>query len=181
MLLEKYYSRILEDIGEDISREGLLDTPKRASQAMEYLCSGYKKSLDEIAGNSLFSKANTGMVLIKDMDFQSLCEHHILPFFGKVHIAYIPSKGILGLSKVASIIDMYSKRLQIQERLSQEIAEGILKVTSTEGVAILIEAQHMCMAMRGIQKQNCSVVTSTMLGKFKEDSNMRMEFLKLIE
>ena len=180
MSLEQQYSAILGEIGEDISREGLLDTPKRAAKAMKYLCRGYEQTLEEVTNGALFSSDNSEMVLVKDIELYSLCEHHMLPFIGKAHVAYLPNGKVLGLSKVARIVDMYARRLQIQENLSREIAEAILKVTGAAGVAVVVEAKHMCMMMRGVEKQNSSMVTSVMLGEFRDNPATRSEFLSLI-
>ena len=180
MSLEQNYSAILSQLGEDVGREGLLDTPKRAAKAMQYLCRGYQQTLEEVTNNALFSSDNSEMVLVKDIELYSLCEHHLLPFIGKAHVAYIPSGKVLGLSKVARIVDMYARRLQIQENLTRQIAEAIQQVTDAAGVAVVIEAQHMCMMMRGVEKQNSSMVTSVMLGEFRHNAATRSEFLSLI-
>jgi GTP cyclohydrolase I len=180
MSLESHYTAILGLLGEDVSREGLLDTPKRAAKAMKYLCHGYEQSLEEIVNGALFSSENSEIVLVKNIELYSLCEHHLLPFIGKAHVAYIPNGKVLGLSKVARIVDMYARRLQIQESLSRQIAEAVQKVTGALGVAVVIEAQHMCMMMRGVEKQNSSMVTSVMLGEFRENAATRSEFLSLV-
>ncbi|WP_313552317.1 GTP cyclohydrolase I FolE [Pseudomonas sp.] len=180
MSLEQHYSAILSQLGEDVSREGLLDTPKRAAKAMQYLCKGYNQTLEEVVGDALFTSDNSEMVLVKNIELYSLCEHHMLPFIGKAHVAYMPSGKVLGLSKVARIVDMYARRLQIQENMTREIAEAIQKVTNAAGVAVVIEAQHMCMMMRGIEKQNSSMVTSVMLGQFRSNDATRAEFMGLI-
>ena len=180
MSLEQNYSQILSQLGEDVTREGLLDTPKRAAKAMQYLCRGYQQTLDEIVNGALFSSDNSEMVLVKDIELYSLCEHHLLPFIGKAHVAYIPNGKVLGLSKVARIVDMYARRLQIQENLCLQIAEAVQQVTDALGVAVVIEAQHMCMMMRGVEKQNSSMVSSVMLGAFRENPSTRAEFLELI-
>ncbi len=166
--------------GDDPTREGLLDTPKRAAKAMQYLCRGYSQTLEEVTNDALFSSDSSEMVLVKNIELYSLCEHHLLPFIGKAHVAYIPSGKVLGLSKVARIVDMYARRLQIQENLSRQIAEAVQQVTGALGVAVVIEAQHMCMMMRGVEKQNSSMVTSVMLGEFRENAATRSEFLSLI-
>ena len=181
MSLEQHYSAILSQLGEDVSREGLLDTPKRAAKAMQYLCKGYNQTLEEVVGDALFTSDNSEMVLVKNIELYSLCEHHMLPFIGKAHVAYMPSGKVLGLSKVARIVDMYARRLQIQENMTREIAEAIQKVTNAAGVAVVIEAQHMCMMMRGVEKQNSSMVTSVMLGQFRENAATRSEFLGLVK
>ena len=180
MSLEQNYTAILGQLGEDVTREGLLDTPKRAAKAMQYLCRGYSQTLEEVTNDALFSSDNSEMVLVKDIELYSLCEHHLLPFIGKAHVAYLPNGKVLGLSKVARIVDMYARRLQIQENLTRQIAEAIQQVTDAAGVAVVIEAQHMCMMMRGVEKQNSSMNTSVMLGAFRESCNTRMEFLQLI-
>ena len=178
--LSQQYREILVGLGENPEREGLLDTPKRAAKAMQYLCHGYQQSLDEIVNGALFESDNDEMVIVKDIELYSLCEHHLLPFIGKAHVAYIPTGKVLGLSKVARIVDMYARRLQIQENLSRQIAEAIEQVTGALGVAVVIEAQHMCMMMRGVEKQNSSMVTSVMLGEFRSNPATRGEFLNLI-
>jgi len=180
MSLEQNYSQILSQLGEDVTREGLLDTPKRAAKAMQYLCRGYQQTLEEIVNGALFSSDNSEMVLVKDIELYSLCEHHLLPFIGKAHVAYIPNGKVLGLSKVARIVDMYARRLQIQENLTRQIAEAVERITGAAGVAVVIEAQHMCMMMRGVEKQNSQMFTSVMLGAFRDSSNTRQEFLQLI-
>ena len=180
MSLENHYSSILEQLGEDVSREGLRDTPKRAAKAMQFLCRGYEQTLEEVTNGALFSSDNSGMVLVKNVELYSLCEHHMLPFIGKAHVAYMPNGKVLGLSKVARIVDMYARRLQIQENLTRQIAEAIEQVTGAAGVAVVIEAQHMCMMMRGVEKQNSSMVTSVMLGQFRSNAATRSEFLSLI-
>ena len=179
--LEQNYTAILGQLGEDVSREGLLDTPKRAAKAMQYLCRGYEQTLEEVTNGALFSSDASEMVMVKDIELYSLCEHHLLPFIGKAHVAYIPNGKVLGLSKVARIVDMYARRLQIQENLSRQIAEAIMQVTGALGVAVVIEAKHMCMMMRGVEKQNSSMITSVMLGEFRENAATRMEFLGLIK
>jgi GTP cyclohydrolase I len=178
MSLEQNYTEILGQLGEDVSREGLVDTPKRAAKAMKYLCRGYEQTLEEVTNGALFSSDNSEIVLVKDIELYSLCEHHLLPFIGK---AYIPDGKVLGLSKVARIVDMFARRLQIQENLSRQIAEAIQQVTGALGVAVVIEAKHMCMMMRGVEKQNSSMVTSVMLGAFRDNIATRTEFLSLIK
>jgi GTP cyclohydrolase I len=180
MSLEHNYTQILTQLGEDVSREGLLDTPKRAAKAMQYLCKGYQQTLEEVTNGALFSSDNSEMVLVKNIELYSLCEHHMLPFIGKAHVAYLPAGKVLGLSKVARIVDMYARRLQIQENLTRQIAEAIQQVTGAAGVAVVIEAQHMCMMMRGVEKQNSQMLSSVMLGAFRESCNTRHEFLQLI-
>ncbi|MDE3735703.1 MULTISPECIES: GTP cyclohydrolase I FolE [Pseudomonas] len=178
--LNRHYREILLGLGEDPDREGLRDTPKRAAKAMRYLCHGYEQSLDEIVNGALFASNNDEMVTVKDIELYSLCEHHLLPFIGKAHVAYIPTGKVLGLSKIARIVDMFARRLQIQENLTRQIAEAVQRVTGAAGVAVVIEAQHMCMMMRGVEKQNSVMSTSVMLGAFRESQNTRHEFLKLI-
>ena len=179
--LPHHYREILKGLGEDPEREGLLDTPKRAAKAMQYLCHGYEQNLEEIVNGALFASDNDEMVILKDIELYSLCEHHLLPFIGKAHVAYIPSGKVLGLSKVARIVDMYARRLQIQENLSRQIADAVMQVTGALGVAVVIEAKHMCMMMRGVEKQNSSMITSVMLGEFRENAATRSEFLSLIK
>ncbi|KZX61792.1 MULTISPECIES: GTP cyclohydrolase I FolE [Stutzerimonas] len=181
MSLEQHYTAILGQLGEDVNREGLLDTPKRAAKAMQYLCKGYQQTLEEVTNGALFSSDNSEMVLVKNIELYSLCEHHMLPFIGKAHVAYLPNGKVLGLSKVARIVEMYARRLQIQENLTREIAEAMQQVTGASGVAVVIEAQHMCMMMRGVEKQNSSMVTSVMLGQFRDNAATRSEFLGLVK
>lgn len=171
---------LLHGLGEDTNREGLRDTPIRAAKALQYLTRGYHQSLESIVNKALFESENDEMVLLKDIEFYSLCEHHMLPIIGKAHIGYLPAGKVIGLSKLARIVDMYAARLQIQENLTRQIAEAIEKVTGARGVAVVIEAKHMCMAMRGIQKQHSSMSTSMMLGIFREDPRTREEFLDLV-
>lgn len=178
--LPDHYRDILLGLGENPDREGLLDTPKRAAKAMQYLCNGYEKSLEEVVNGALFSSDSDEMVIVKDVELYSLCEYHLLPFIGKAHVAYIPTGKVLGLSKIARIVDMYARRLQIQENLTRQIADAIAQVTQAAGVAVVIEAQHMCMMMRGVEKQNSVMNTSVMLGAFRESYNTRHEFLQLI-
>lgn len=178
--LEEQYRKILEGVGEDPAREGLKDTPKRAAKALQYLTQGYTQSLDQIVNNAIFQSDMDEMVIVKNIELYSLCEHHLLPFTGKCHVAYMPTGKVIGLSKIARIVDLYARRLQIQERLTQEIAQAILKVTEASGVGVIIEARHMCMMMRGVEKQNSVLTTSMMLGTFREHSTTRMEFLNLV-
>ncbi|AQZ93475.1 GTP cyclohydrolase I FolE [Halopseudomonas phragmitis] len=183
MSLEKLtqnYHDILSNLGEDPDRGGLKDTPKRAAKAMQFLCRGYDQSLEEIVNGALFESDNDEMVIVKDIELYSLCEHHMLPFIGKAHVAYIPTGKVIGLSKVARIVDMFARRLQIQENLTRQIAEALQSVTEARGVAVVIEAKHMCMMMRGVEKQNSSMYSSVMLGAFRESVNTRQEFLQLI-
>ncbi|MGE8496302.1 MAG: GTP cyclohydrolase I FolE [Pseudomonas sp.] len=178
--LPDHYREILLGIGENPDREGLLDTPNRAAKAMQYLCHGYQTSLEKVVNGALFASDNDEMVIVRDIELYSLCEHHLLPFIGKAHVAYIPTGKVLGLSKVARIVDMYARRLQIQESLTRQIAEAVQQVTQAAGVAVVIEARHMCMMMRGVEKQNSLMNTSVMLGAFRESCNTRHEFLQLI-
>ncbi|WP_248794816.1 GTP cyclohydrolase I FolE [Pseudomonas sp. MWU13-2105] len=178
--LPEHYREILLGLGENPDREGLLDTPKRAAKAMQYLCHGYEQSLDEVVNGALFASDNDEMVIVKDIELYSLCEHHLLPFIGKAHVAYMPTGKVLGLSKIARIVDMFARRLQIQENLTRQIADAIEQVTQAAGVAVVIEAQHMCMMMRGVEKQNSTMNTSVMLGALRDSSSTRMEFLQLI-
>ena len=179
--LPGHYREILSGVGENPEREGLRDTPQRAAKAMQYLCGGYNRSLEEIVNGALFASDNDEMVIVKDIELYSLCEHHMLPFIGKAHVAYIPTGRVLGLSKIARIVDMFARRLQIQENLTRQIAEAIQEVTGAAGVAVVIEAKHMCMMMRGVEKQNSSMVTSVMLGQFRDNAATRSEFLGLVK
>ena len=174
------YRAILQGIGEDPEREGLLHTPARAAKAMRYLCHGYAQCLEEIVNGALFASSNDEMVIVRDIELYSLCEHHLLPFIGKAHVAYMPTGKVLGLSKVARIVDMYARRLQIQENLTRQIADAVEQVTAAAGVAVVIEARHMCMMMRGVEKQNSVMTTSVMLGSLRDSYNTRQEFLRLI-
>ncbi len=171
---------ILEQIGEDPERDGLLKTPSRVDGAFRYLTSGYKMNADQILNAALFDVAYDEMVIVKEIEVFSLCEHHMLPFFGKCHVAYIPDGKVIGLSKIPRLVDMFAKRLQVQERLTMQIAETIWEKIRPKGVAVVIEAQHFCMIMRGVEKQNSVAVTSSMLGAFKDDQNTRNEFLNLV-
>ncbi|MBM4075581.1 MAG: GTP cyclohydrolase I FolE, partial [Planctomycetes bacterium] len=164
-----YYSKILHDLGEDPSREGLLRTPYRAEKAIKFLTCGYTQSIDEIVNEALFSAENDDMVVVKDIEYYSLCEHHILPFFGRVHVGYLPNKKIIGLSKIPRIVDVFARRLQVQERITQQIADTLMEVLEPRGVAVVSEAQHFCMMMRGVEKQCSSTVTSAMLGEFRSN------------
>ncbi len=179
-VLAAHYKSIIEGVGEDVSREGLLDTPTRAAKAILSITSGYEKSLDEIVNGAVFESGSDEMVLVKSIEMYSVCEHHVLPFIGTCHIGYIPNGRVLGLSKFARIVDMYSRRLQIQERLTREIADAILSVTGAAGVGVIVEAKHMCMMMRGVEKQHSTMGTSVMLGEFRESYNTRQEFLRLL-
>ena len=172
---------MLAELGEDPSREGLLDTPKRVEKALAFLTSGYAADVDATLNNALFSVDYNEMVIVRDIDFYSLCEHHLLPFFGKCHIAYIPQGRVLGLSKIPRLVDIFARRLQIQERLTNQIAETVREKVDPLGVAVVMEATHLCMAMRGVEKQNSYAITSAMLGGFQHDARTRMEFLELIK
>ena len=172
---------MLAELGEDPSREGLLDTPNRVEKALAFLTSGYAADVDATLNNALFSVDYNEMVIVRDIDFYSLCEHHLLPFFGKCHVAYIPQGRVLGLSKIPRLVDIFARRLQIQERLTNQIAETLREKVDPLGVAVVMEATHLCMAMRGVEKQNSVATTSAMLGVFREDARTRMEFLELIK
>ena len=172
--------RLLSELGEDPSREGLADTPQRVSKSLRFLTSGYTADLDSIINNALFTVEYNEMVIVRDIDFYSMCEHHLLPFFGKCHIAYIPDGKVIGLSKMPRLVDVFARRLQVQERLTLQIAETILARVRPLGVAVVMEATHLCMAMRGVEKQNAVTTTSAMLGVFHSDARTRHEFLELI-
>ena len=179
--MEEHWARIIEAVGEDLNRPGLRDTPKRAANAFEFLTRGYRQSVDEVVNEALFPSDSSEMILVQNVELYSLCEHHLLPFIGKCHVAYIPTGRVLGLSKVARIVDVYARRLQIQESLTTQIAETIMDVTGAEGVGVIIEAQHMCMMMRGVEKQNSVMKTSAMLGSFRSSQKTREEFLALLQ
>jgi len=178
--MKQQYTEILSAIGEDITRPGLVDTPARAAKAMQFLTRGYEQSIDEVVNDALFPSDSSEMIIVKDIELYSMCEHHMLPFIGKAHVAYIPTGKVLGLSKIARIVDMYARRLQIQEQLTVQIAETVRDVTGAAGVGVIVEAKHMCMMMRGVEKQNSSMKTSSMLGNFRENQATRSEFLALI-
>jgi GTP cyclohydrolase I len=172
---------LLSQLGEDPDREGLLDTPRRVAASYKFLTSGYAMDVDKVLNNALFTVDYSEMVIVKDIDFYSLCEHHLLPFFGKVHVAYIPSNKVIGLSKIPRLVEVFSRRLQVQERLTQQIAETIEQKINPLGVAVVVEASHLCMSMRGVEKQNAFAVTSAMLGAFRSSARTRSEFLELIK
>ena len=173
--------KLLADLGEDPGREGLRDTPKRVEKAYKFLTSGYGANIDQVVNNALFTVDYSEMVIVKDIDFYSLCEHHLLPFFGKCHVAYIPSNKVIGLSKIPRIVDVFARRLQVQERLTNQIADTIREKITPLGVAVVMEATHLCMSMRGVEKQNSFAVTSAMQGSFRDNARTRMEFLELIK
>jgi GTP cyclohydrolase I len=179
--VEDHWAQIIEAVGEDLSRPGLVDTPARAAKAFQFLTRGYQQSVDDVVNDALFPSESSEMILVQDVELYSLCEHHILPFIGKCHVAYIPTGKVLGLSKVARIVDVFARRLQIQESLTTQIAETIMDVTDAEGVGVIIEAQHMCMMMRGVEKQNSVMKTSAMLGSFRQEQKTRDEFLSLLQ
>ncbi len=178
--MEKAYRDIIAAIGEDLTRPGLAETPRRAAKAMEFLMRGYRQNIDEVINNALFPSASEEMVIVKNIELYSMCEHHMLPFIGKCHVAYIPRGKVIGLSKIARIVDIFARRMQIQENLTKEIAETIVSKTGASGAAVIIEAQHMCMMMRGVEKQNSVMTTSCMLGAFRNSQSTRNEFLSLI-
>lgn len=179
--MEEFYENLIRSIGEDASREGLKNTPKRAAKAFQYLTKGYKDNIEEIVNDAIFQTDNDEMIIVKDIELYSLCEHHLLPFFGRCHVGYLPNHSIIGLSKVARIVDVFARRLQVQENLTKQIAETLLKYTAGKGVAVVIEAKHLCMMMRGVEKQNSSMKTSCMLGAFRKEASTRSEFLSLIQ
>ena len=179
--MQELIKQLLAELGEDPSREGLLNTPKRVEKALKFLTSGYDMDVDQVLNDALFTVDYSEMVIVKDIDFYSLCEHHMLPFFGKCHVAYIPKNKVIGLSKIPRLVEVFARRLQIQERLTSQIAETVLDKINPLGVAVVMEATHLCMSMRGVEKQNSFAVTSSMLGAFRESSRTRMEFLELIK
>lgn len=179
--LQDSYAKIIDTIGEDLTRPGLVDTPMRAAKAFEFITGGYHQDLGEVINDALFPSDSNEMVIVQDIELYSLCEHHLLPFVGTCHVAYIPNGMVLGLSKVARLVDMFARRLQIQENLATQIATTIEKVTGAQGVGVIIEAKHMCMMMRGVEKQNSIMKTSAMLGVFRNSQTTRNEFLSLIQ
>jgi len=176
---EELVRRQLELLGEDPSREGLVRTPARVSRALQFLTQGYNHTAAEVVGNGVFKEEHDNMIMVRDIELYSMCEHHMLPFFGKAHVAYIPNGRIVGLSKIPRIVDVFARRLQVQERLTEEIAEGLCSVLHPSGVGVVIEAYHLCMMMRGVQKQNSKTITSSLRGAFREDPKTRDEFLRL--
>jgi GTP cyclohydrolase IA len=179
--MQDLITRLLEAVGEDPTREGLVKTPERVARSMEYLTSGYRTDIDDVLNGALFTVDYNEMVIVRDIDFYSLCEHHLLPFFGKCHVAYIPNGKVIGLSKVPRLVDMFARRLQLQERMTNQIAETIRETIQPLGVAVVCEGTHLCMAMRGVEKQQSTTVTSAMLGAFRNDARTRGEFLQLIK
>jgi GTP cyclohydrolase I len=175
------YRELLQGIGEDTEREGLRRTPDRAARALEFLTQGYRQNLDEIINGAVFESGASEIILVKDIELYSLCEHHLLPFIGRAHVAYLPNGKVIGLSKVARIVDVFARRLQIQENLTTQIAESLMRCLEPSGVAVVVEAKHLCMMMRGVEKQNSVMKTSCLLGTFKEDARTRSEFLSLLK
>src|SRR6201997_1027478 len=179
--MEETFLNLLEAIGEDPKREGLLKTPCRAARAFEFLTNGYRQNLEDIVNGAIFSSEASEIILVKDIELYSMCEHHLLPFIGRAHVAYIPNGKVIGLSKVARIVDVFARRLQIQENLPTQIAESLMDCLEPNGVAVVVEAKHLCMMMRGVEKQNSVMKTSCLLGSFKEDARTRSEFLALLK
>ena len=179
--MKEAFATIITSIGEDLSRPGLCDTPERAAKAFEFLTRGYQQNIETVVNNALFPSESNEMVIVQNIELYSLCEHHLLPFIGKCHVAYLPTGKVLGLSKVARIVDMYARRLQIQESLTAQIANTVMSVTEAAGVGVIIEAKHMCMMMRGVEKQNSVMKTSSMLGAFRNNESTRNEFLSLLK
>lgn len=179
--MEKSFLELLEAIGEDPQREGLLKTPTRAARAFEFLTNGYRQSLDDVVNGAIFESDTSEIILVKDIELYSMCEHHLLPFIGRAHVAYIPQGKVIGLSKVARLVDVFARRLQIQENLTMQIADALMKTLHPSGVGVVVEAKHLCMMMRGVEKQNSSMTTSCLLGTFKEDARTRSEFFSLLK
>jgi len=178
--MEESFLQLLQAIGEDPNREGLLRTPTRAANAFEFLTNGYRQSLDDVVNGAIFESDASEIILVKDIELYSMCEHHLLPFIGRAHVAYIPNGKVIGLSKVARLVDVFARRLQIQENLTVQIADALMKTLRPAGVGIVVEAKHLCMMMRGVEKQNSVMKTSCLLGTFKEDARTRSEFLSLL-
>ncbi len=179
--MEQSYLELLRAIGEDPQREGLLKTPSRAARAFEFLTNGYRQSLDDVVNGAIFESDTSEIILVKDIELYSMCEHHLLPFIGRAHVAYIPQGKVIGLSKVARLVDVFARRLQIQENLTMQIADALMKTLHPAGVGVVVEAKHLCMMMRGVEKQNSSMTTSCLLGSFKEDARTRSEFFSLLK
>jgi GTP cyclohydrolase I len=179
--MEQSYLELLAAIGEDPQREGLLKTPTRAARAFEFLTNGYRQSIDEVVNGAIFESDTSEIILVKDIELYSMCEHHLLPFIGRAHVAYIPQGKVIGLSKVARLVDVFARRLQIQENLTLQIADALMKTLHPAGVGVVVEAKHLCMMMRGVEKQNSSMKTSCLLGSFKEDARTRSEFFSLLK
>ena len=179
--MEQSFRALLESVGEDPEREGLVRTPTRAARAFEFLTNGYRQDLDEIVNGAIFSSDASEIILVKDIELYSMCEHHLIPFIGRAHVAYIPNGKVIGLSKVARIVDVFARRLQIQEQLTVQIADALMKTLQPGGVGVVVEAKHLCMMMRGVEKQNSIMKTSCLLGSFKEDARTRSEFLALLK
>ncbi len=180
-LMEENYRKIIESVGEDVDREGLKDTPKRAAKAMEFLTKGYKEDIDKIVNGAVFKTDSEGMIVLRNIELYSMCEHHLLPFFGKCHVGYIPNGKVIGVSKIARIVEVFARRFQVQENLTKQIGDAVMKYTGAKGVGVVIEAQHLCMMMRGVEKQNSVMETSYMLGTFLSHPESRSEFLNLLK
>ena len=178
--MEQQFKEIIQALGEDLNRDGLKDTPGRAAKALRFITQGYQQSIETIVNGALFESDSDEMIIVKDIELYSLCEHHMLPFIGKCHVAYLPKNKIIGLSKIPRLVDMYARRLQVQERLTKQIADTVATVTNASGVGVIIEAKHLCMMMRGVEKQNSVMTTSVMLGTFRQDRRTRSEFLSLV-
>ena len=180
MVMKELVRQMLVEIGEDPDRDGLTDTPERVDKALRFLTRGYRESIEDVLNDALFTVDYDELVIVKNIEFYSLCEHHLLPFFGRCHVGYLPKDRVIGLSKIPRIVDVLARRLQVQERLTQQVAETILDAVNPRGVAVVMEAQHLCMMMRGVQKRNSRMITSSMLGKFRDDQRSRIEFLDLV-